>query len=189
VLGVRAATSRLARRRRSKKTPAVSRGEYRRRVQGRFETLSAYRSPVPNQEKSLRLFQPRKRLFQPARFGRRGISSVLFEILIIDSGPRMGDRLAARDGAVRLKIVLAEDVRYAPRSSVGAQIFRGRACRTSRRSLSDFAGHYRIVPQSDPQTDRGSATNRGTSKITVGELAAGKPGSTESLDVKLMVSY
>ena len=120
---MRAATSRLARRRRSKKTPAVSRGEYRRQVQGRFETL--YRSPVPNQEKSLRLFQPRKRLFQPARFGRRGISSVLFEILIIDSGPRMGDRLAARDGAVRLKLVLAEDVRYAPRSSVGAQIFRG----------------------------------------------------------------
>jgi hypothetical protein len=41
--------------------------------------------------------------------------------------PEPVDRLAARDGAVRLKLVLAEDVRYAPRSSARAEIFQARA--------------------------------------------------------------
>ena len=36
--------------------------------------------------------------------------------------------MAARDGAVRLKLVLAVDVRYAPRSSVRAEMDRALAC-------------------------------------------------------------
>jgi hypothetical protein len=66
-----------------------------------------------SQEPLAELREPRQRLFlQPASAAAVNYS-VLFEILISLLARAGGAE--ARDGAVRLKLVLAEDVRYAPR--------------------------------------------------------------------------
>jgi hypothetical protein len=46
-----------------------------------FEPLLSYRSPVPNQEKSLRPFQPRSGYFSSPAWGGRGYFFLLFEIV------------------------------------------------------------------------------------------------------------